>query len=457
MKEGKKVSTHRKGVAVATVAVGAAMVLAFSACSSPSSGGGTPSSSGPVAISFWHSTTGPGATTIQQLVDQFNSDNAGKIVVTASYQGSYAQAQTKYTAAVQSKSTPSVMAMNDISTGFMIDSKQTVPVYQLAANDSSFSTSDIPAASVAYYSDDKGLLAMPFAVSQPMLYINPTMAQAAGLDPTNPPTTFDQFAQWAQQIKDKTGNYGMTMNMGDSWILEELTASGGELFCTPENGRGSGQVTDINVTSPTQIGFMTTLQKLFQDGAALNAGTATADEIAAFTAGKVGLVLTSSASYTALKSGEGSSVVVAPFPEASSSPDGGAAIGGAALWIDGPGHSTAEQQASYEFAKFMDSAESQAAWSASTGYLSSNTGSASLPAGQTALADPNVQVMYNEFNNNPASQASSGCRMGPYAAVRATVIAAFDQITTGTDPTTAMQQAEVTAKSQIAQYNSELG
>lgn len=448
---------HRRTTALAALAAGFALV-ALAGCSStaspkPSSSGSS-APSGPVTISFWHEASGAQAAAITQLVGEFNSREKGKITVNASYQGTYADAQTKYTAAVQSNSTPSIIAMNDTSTGFMADSKQTVPIYTFAANDKSFNTKTIPEAALKYYGSAKGLLSMPYAVSQPMLYINPSIATAAGLDPTKPPTTLDQVAQWAQQIKSKTGNYGFSMNMVDSWILEELSASGGSIFCTPENGRSGKPVTGIDMTTDNQVKLLTTLQKLFQSGVALNPGTNSATMTAAFTSGKVGMVLTSSAAYTAMKPNANAQVTVAQFPRTSNSKSAGAAIGGASLWISGPGHSEAEQQAAYEFAKFMEAAETQATWSKATGYLSTNTGSATLPAGKAALADANVKVMYQQLKDNPASVASSGCRMGPYAAVRTIVIGAFNKIITGGDVKTEMKQAEQQAKAAIAQYNS---
>ena len=98
--------------------------------------------------------------------------------------------QQKFSAAVQAKSTPSILQMNDTSTGYMIDSKMTTPVYKLAKGDSDFDTADLQP--LKYYSDDNGLLSLPFAISQPVTYINNKLAQEAGLDVSNPPTTFDE-------------------------------------------------------------------------------------------------------------------------------------------------------------------------------------------------------------------------------------------------------------------------
>lgn len=123
--------------------------------------------------------------------------------------------------------------MNDVSTGFMIDSKQTVAPTAFSADDDSFDADAIVPAAAQYYGDADGLAAMPFSVSMPVLYLNRSLVEKAGLDVTKPPTTLDEVATWAEAIHQATGAYGMSMNMADSWMLEELSASGGEDFCTP--------------------------------------------------------------------------------------------------------------------------------------------------------------------------------------------------------------------------------
>lgn len=158
--------------------------------------------------------------------------------------------------------------MNDTSTGYMIDSKMTTPVYKLAKGDSDFDTADLQPVALKYYSDDNGLLSLPFAISQPVTYINNKLAQEAGLDVSNPPTTFDEVVDWANTIHEKTGAYGFSMNMVDSWILEMLSASHGELIATPDNGRGGKDVTGVNMTSKTQLDMFQKIVDMFKDGTA---------------------------------------------------------------------------------------------------------------------------------------------------------------------------------------------
>ncbi|WNY34243.1 extracellular solute-binding protein [Curtobacterium flaccumfaciens] len=113
----------RRSTALTALATGAVAVLALTGCSTSSSAS---ERSGPVTVDFWHAMSGPAATELDALVARFNKQNDQHITVKSSFQGDYAAVQTKYTAAVQSGSTPDLLMMNDVSTGFMIDSGQTV-------------------------------------------------------------------------------------------------------------------------------------------------------------------------------------------------------------------------------------------------------------------------------------------------------------------------------------------
>ena len=293
---------------------------------------------------------------------------------------------------------------------------------------------------------------MPFSVSQPVLYLNKSLVKKAGLDASKPPTTLTELAAWASKIHSSTGAYGMTMNMSDSWMLEELSASGGQDFCTPDNGRGSDRVTGIDMTSGTQVAFLRELQALFTAGTALNPGTDPNVMTSAFAGNKVGMMLTSTGAYTTADPSKKISVVSA-FPTTSTSADAGAVVGGNALWISGKNHSDAQQNAAYAFASFLHSPEVQAEWANATGYLASNTDAADTTVGKKSLADPNVAAMYKQLSDTPASQAAAGCRTGAFPTVRATVIGAFNKIVEGADVTSSMKAAETKSAEQIAAYN----
>lgn len=432
----------------------AAAAIALSACSTTSTTAASTASDGALNVTLWHSSSGAAAEAIKTLVAAFNSAHEGKINLTAAFQGSYADAQVKYTAAIQSNSTPSIMMMNDVSTQFMIDSKQTVPLSTFAAGDNTFSADSIPAPVKAYYSSANGLLSMPFNASQPILYINPDLATKAGLDPTKPPTTWKDVVGWAKQIKAATSAYGLAMSLTDSWMVEELTATAGKQFCMADNGRGASRATGIKLTDPTQLSFLTDMQQLYTSGAALNAGTGSSALNNAFSSGKVAMMMASTGVYGSIKSTTAFKVQVSDFPTVAPQDAGaGVVIGGASLWIDGPGHNDGEQKAAYEVEKFLQSAANQAAWSKATGFLSVNTGSSATAEGAALLADPAVSIMYKQLASTPASNSASGCRMGPFSQVRSAVISDVDKLLSGKGtPGALMANSEAAASKILSDY-----
>lgn len=441
----------RKSRLITAAAAALIPMLALAGCGSDSN---KADDTGEQTVTFWYSNTGPAVDAINQLVGEFNDANKGKITVKASCQGSYADVQQKFSAAVQSKSTPSILQMNDTSTGFMIDSKQTTPVWKFANDDKDFDQEAIPEIARKYYSDSNGLLSMPMSVSEPVMYINKQLATQAGLDLNNLPETFDDVVEWATAIHEKTGNYGYSQVMVDSWILEQLSANAGVEICDPDNGRGDKPVTGITMTTDEQLEVFDKIAGMFRDGVGLNPGNDNDNMVSGFSSGKVGLVLTSSASYTNMwPGGSVDNVAIAKFPKVNDSADAGTPIGGNSLWIVAAEHSEAEQKASYEFAKFMMTPHAQAVFSKASGNLFANSKAADEPEGKEALADPNVKVFYEQLEANPMSNASLGCRTGAFPSIRKDVINAFSEAINGKDLKEAMKAGEEKAAKDIATYN----
>jgi sn-glycerol 3-phosphate transport system substrate-binding protein len=426
-------------------------VMALSGCGGANNEAASSTQQGEQTVTFWYSSAGHAVQTINDLVAQFNSEHKGKITVKASYQGSYTDAQQKFSAAVQSKTTPSIMQTDGTATSFMIDSKQATPIYELAKDDKSFDETVIPEIARKYYSDDKGMLSLPMSISVPTMYINKQLATQAGLDTSNPPKTFDDVVKWATAIHEKTGAYGYGQYMSDSWMLEVLSATGGMNICSPDNGQNGKPVTGITMSSDLQIKTFQQIADMFKSGVGLNTGTRNTDVAANFSANKLGIALSSSAAYTVM--GHADNVIVAQFPSTSDSKNAGPLMGGNSLWVIKGNHSEAEQKAAFEFGKFLMSPHAQALFSKSTGYLFANKDAAKEPEGKTIMEDPNVKVFYDQLNNTPLSSVSLGCRTGAFPLIRKDIIASFNDALSGKDMKASMKQAEEKASNDITNYN----
>lgn len=445
----------------------AATALAVTAgCSGGSSGGSSnanasaPASdalakAGNVTVTFWHAMKGNNADALNALVAKFNAAENGKITVKPVFQGSYDDTVTKYKAAVQAKQTPSLIQVYDVGSGFLSDSGQTIPVQSFADQDH-YSLDDLQPAIKGYYSKNGKLQSMPFNSSVPLLYINATAFKKAGLDPTKPPSTLDEIRTDALKLK-ASGAVKYPFNAAIyGWYFEQMTAEANKTYCNNDNGR-SARADAVTFDDPEQVQFLTWWKGMLADGLATNTGRNTDDAQAAFKSGTIGMGFESTGVLGGYITAAGSKfqVAAAPFPKVQSSDTGGPIIGGASLWIDGPGHSAAEQRASWEFVKFLAQPENVAYWHTKTGYFPITKAALNEADDKAWVAQkPQFQTAIDELAASPSTVATQGCLLGSLPQVRALVETAIESVlTSGKDPKAALDDAASQAKAIISKYN----
>ncbi|GAA2235952.1 ABC transporter substrate-binding protein [Kitasatospora cystarginea] len=455
----------------------AAAALALTACSSSSSGdsssgdsssgGSAPGADaldqtqGVTTVTFWHAMTGQNATVLTSLVNEFNAAHRGKIEVKPLFQGTYDDVIAKYKASVQQKGTPSLVQVYDIGTRFMIDSRQTVPAQAFADKDG-YKLDDIEPGIRNYYTVGGKLAAMPFNSSMPLLYLDADAFKEAGLDPAKPPRTLAELGEAAKKLTKKDAN-GQTVRYGFGasvygWFVEELIAESGTLYCDQDNGRAekADKVLFDSVQGAQTVQWWADLVK---GGYAANTGRVTADAQAAFKAGKVAMHLESTGVLRGYTEAAKFTVATAPYPRLTADDQGGPVIGGASLWIDGPGHSAAEQRASWEFAKFLTEPAQQAVWHTGTGYFPVNRKALDDPKDKEWLAKyPQFQTAIDELHATKPTPATAGCLLGVMPQARKGVETAIEQTISGAK--TAQQALGDAAKDlqpALDSYNASVG
>ncbi len=412
---------------------------------------------GVTKVTFWHGMKGANGEAVDKLVKAFNAKNSGKIEVTAVYQGDYDETITKYKTSVQQGNTPSVVQIYDIGSRFMIDSKQTVPIQSFADKDG-YALDSIEPNIANYYSIDNKLNSMPFNTSMPLLYINKEAFVKAGLDPAKPPSNLDEIMEAAKKLTVKQG--GKTVQYGFNaaiygWFVEQLIAQSGTTYCDNENGR-KDLATQVNFADEQGVKVATWYQQMVKQGLMPNTGKKTDDAQAVFKSGASAMHLESTGSLRGyLDAAKGKfTVMTAPFPKLSADSTGGPIIGGASLWVNGPGHSDAEKRASWEFVKFASTPEQQAAWHTGTGYFPINSKALDLPEDKAWVAQyPQFTTAITQLHNTKPSNASSGCILGVMPQARKASEDGLEKAVLGTDPTEAMKAAATSIQPQIDQYN----
>ncbi|MER7757664.1 ABC transporter substrate-binding protein [Kitasatospora sp. NPDC097643] len=416
---------------------------------------------GVTSIEFWHSMTGKNAEVLTGLVAKFNAAHQGKIEVKAQFQGKYDELVTKYKASVQQKATPAVAQVYDIGTRFMIDSKQAVPAQAFADKDG-YPLDDLDPNIRNYYSVGGKLVSMPFNSSMPLLYLNTDAFKEAGLDPAKPPQDLAELGRLAQKLTKKDAD-GKTVRYGFGaaiygWFVEQLLAESGTMYCDHDNGRGdkAGKAV-FDSTQGAQI--VQWWADLVKGGYAANTGRVTDDAQAAFKAGTVAMHLESTGVLRGYTEAAKFPVGTAPFPKVTAADQGGPVIGGASLWISGPGHSDAEKRAAWELEKFLAAPEQQAGWHTGTGYFPVNRKALDDPKDKEWVAKyPQFQTAIDQLKATKPSPATAGCLLGVMPQARKGVETAIEQTIAGSK--TAQQALSDAAKElqpAIESYNSSVG
>lgn len=445
-----------------TMAKACAAVIAFGTLIGAAGCGGASSAqetkdAGPQTVTFWHSMSGTNGQVLDSLVKKFNEENKGKITVNALYQGDYDSAITKYKSAVQSKSTPTLMQVYDIGSRFMMDSGTITPM-QHFIDAEHFDTADIQPNVAGYYKVDGTLYSMPFNTSMPVLYYNKTLFQQAGLDASTPLATLDQVKAAADKLSKKNGgpaDYGFNAAVY-GWYVEQELAANGQLYCTPDNGRGKKRAEKFTFDNSSAITFMNWWKDLVDSGISGNTGTSTDAADAAFETGTVGITLESTAALADFMSAaktKGFEVGVANYPKVATNTSG-PIIGGASLWISKLAHGDAEQQAAWKFVKFLSTPENQATWHTGTGYFPTSKKALNMPVDKKWREQyPQFDVAVKQLQNTKLTPATQGCSAGVMPQARKGVEKAVEQVFQGTDAKTALDGQVKALQSDLEDYN----
>jgi len=453
---------------VLSIAATAVLLSGLAACSSTTStSGSTSEAPGPDAlknakgvttITLWHGITGSNGDQLQKLIDQFNDNNKGKIRVTSTFQGAYADLLAKYTASLRSKSAPTVMIAGDVATGYMTDVKQSIPAADMArANPGDLKLDDLVPAASSYYAVNGVQQAVPFNVSTPMLWVNRDLLRQAGIPDSAPLKTLDQVVSAAKTVYAKTGVNGFTMP-DDDWYIEQLTSSSGENFCTPDNGRKGKAPTGIAINRGTAKEAINKIADLYTSGAAVDGdpqGNAAYD---IFVAGKVAFDFYSSGVNSGFKSDAKFDFQALPFPTNGPKASSGPIIGGSSLWLSSTAKPAA-QVAGWKLESFLASAKSQEQFSQATGYIPVNKKTLESSSEKKFLAaDKNAQAFVDQVTNTPAVTQTAGCVTGAMTTIRTGNINQLQAAFAGQKSVDeALNQAASDAKTALQQYKSQLG
>ncbi|WP_090867345.1 ABC transporter substrate-binding protein [Oceanobacillus limi] len=416
------------------------LMLALVACSNndeeDTDSGNGENADGKTEITFWHAMSGINGEALEDIVNKFN-EQSDSVSVEAIYQGSYDDSLNKLRAVGGSDEAPAIVQVFEIGTKYMSESGFITPMQEFIDSDN-FDVSNLEENILSYYQLDGDLYSMPFNTSNAVMFYNKDMFRDAGLDPDNPPSTFSEMIEAAEALSDDD-TYGFTMaTIG--WFFEQLMANQGALYLDNDNGR-SGDATEALVNSEEGLNIFNWLNEMNQAETFRNYGSNWDDPRGPFFAGQVGMYLDSTANTAQVLENSAFEVGTAFLPSADGMEPQGVVVGGASLWITNQVPEE-DQEAAWEFVKFMTNADVQAEWAAATGYF---------PITPAAYEEDVLKDVYEEYpvyktaveqlENTTVSPATQGALTEVLPEARKIIETALGEMYEGRDPQEALDDA----------------
>ena len=401
-------------------------------------------------ITFWHAMGGVNGEALDYLVNKFNEENELGITVDSQYQGSYDDSINKLKSAQLGNMGADLVQIYDIGTRFMIDSGWVVPMQDMIDADG-YDMSAIEPNIAAYYTVDDRLYSMPFNSSTPILYYNKDMFDKAGV--TEVPTSLTEIAEVADALVEQ-GGAGEAISLGIyGWFFEQFMCKQGLHYVDNGNGREAAATKVDFDQNGGALNILTEWKALYDLGYAPNVGRGGDSGLADFSAGKSAMTLGSTASLKQiLQDVNGNFEVGTAYFPSIKGEEGGVSIGGASLWMLENGDE-AKKAATWEFIKYLVSAESQAYWNVQTGYFPVTT-----TAHEEALFLENMEK-YPQFQTaidqlHDSAPEYAGALLSIFPEARSIVETEIENMLNGKQsPEEAVEKMASSMNSSIEDYN----
>jgi len=364
------------------------VLLAFTVGCGPATSS-TQQAGGKTVIEYWHvNAESFGGPTVKQLVDQFNKDNPDIEVIAKYNPDMYKGLTQNLQAAMASGKNPDVVQMGYSYLNYAGENLKYANIADIIAklspDDKNYLQDNFLPNILALATTDEGKqIGLPYSVSVPVLYYNPDIFKQAGLDPAQPPRTWQEVAQYARIIKEKTGNVGFFMQeFADNWAQQALIESNGGQVLTKKDGK-----TVAGFDSPEAAQAYQLLADMVKDGNGLHATNE--EGFQAFLSGKLGMVCTTIGKRDNFEKSAKFTVMATQFPgfegKTKKVPAGGNML---MVFSQDP----AKQKAAWRFVKFLESPEALALWTKGTGYMPPRKGVAEDPKGLKEFVEQNKNM-----------------------------------------------------------------
>lgn len=317
-----------------------------------------------VEIEYWHVASDSfGGQTVRELVDDFNKTHPNIKVTEKFNPDMYKGLTQNLQASLASGQTPDVVQMGWNFLNYAHENFENEDINKIfaKAGDSNFinDTFEPNIARLAQTAEGTQV-GVPYSLSVPVLYYNPDIFKAAGLDPNTPPKTWEEVQQYAQQIKNATGTPAFFMQeYADTWTNQALVESNGGTMLIQKDGKWQAGFDTPEAAQGYQV-----IADMIKAGTGLHATNE--EGFQSFTSGKLAMVATTIGKRANFEKSSQFKVMTTTFPAFGSKPVKVPAGGNFLMILS---KDEAKQKAAVEFIKYLESSENLTKWDTGTGYL----------------------------------------------------------------------------------------
>src|SRR5215468_2946348 len=301
-------STRRKTMQISTLGIARALVTAAVL-------GLAAQAQAVTEIQWWHAMGGANNDRVNELTKRFN-DSQKDYKVTAVFKGSYPEALTAAIAAYRAGNAPVLLQVQEVATATMMSAKGAIkPVYQVMADaGEKFDPKSYIPAVASYYTNAKGqMLSFPFNSSTTVFWYNKDAFKKAGLDPNQPPLTWQAVVAAMAKIKASGATPCAFTTGWQSWTqLESFSAWHNVPFASDQNGFASINP-KLQFNGPIQVRHITNMQDWIKKSYFVYAGRKNEPE-AKFYSGECAMITTSSALSGTAKQNAKFEIGISPLP-----------------------------------------------------------------------------------------------------------------------------------------------
>ncbi len=415
----------------------------------------------PVEITFWHQQTDSNEEALVALTDEFNASQIDVVVELVQFP-EYEDVFTKWRAGLEGEELPTVAVLEETAVQSMVDSQSTVPVEACVEADD-YDLDDFLPQAVGYYTTQDVLRAMPWNISNPVLFYDKATFVDAGLDPDDPPATLEEVREYSQQIVDSgAAQYGMALPTRD-FINEFWYAKGGQEYVDNGNGRDE-RTTAAHLDTEFGIELWTWWNDMVESELALDtpAPQESVDHLLAIGNGDAAMTIDGSSALgpalDVLSSGQFEGVELATGVLPGLEEGGGVPVGDGAIWIS-KASSLEQRGAAWQYLKFLSEPAQQVELHLAGGYVPTRLSAVDDPAVQARWEEePAFRSAVDQLVESETTTATVGSVIGDYQGVRNAVTKALEAMLRGDlTPEEALAQAQQEADAAIQEYNTRIG